>query len=431
MTAFKDYLGGRDVKFWDGIARTFSRLTSTGGSLTQNKIGYMVDVLEVYGAGTAYTSTTLNDAAGAVSSNNVCFLLQPGTWVLSDNVTLASNITLQVPRGTTLQVAAGKTLTINGNLEAGEYAIFSGTGTIAGTPKIRIKDPTWFSGTETDNLYPSNPYTTWGSAAPESAITAPVGSVYLRTTAGSGTTAYFKESGTGNTGWIARTHIGANAIWHAGNDGAGSGLDADTVDGKNPGSVSGIATLDANSRVVEPANLVWDGVGNRSASATSAANTVPVSDSAGRIDWNRPIFEATLSANQTGITTATATKITFNTETFDTNNNYDNTTYRFTPTVAGKYLLTLNVYGGGTSMSGTEWVAIYKNGSLYRAKEITNVLGITNVYAGFVSILADANGSTDYFEAYVYIQGTSLSVTKFSNDGATIGSFFSGCRIGI
>lgn len=254
MTAFKDYLGGRDVKFWDGIARTFSRLTSTGGSLTQNKIGSVVDVLEVYGSGTAYTSTTLNDAAGAVGSNSVVFLLQPGTWVLSSNVTLASNITLQVPRGATLQVAAGKTLTINGTLEAGEYAIFSGTGTVAGTPKIRIKDPTWFSGTETDNLYPSNPFTTWGSASPESAITAPVGSVYLRTTAGSGTTAYYKESGTGNTGWIARTHIGANAIWHAGNDGAGSGLDADTVDGKNPGSVSGIATLDSALKVVETAN---------------------------------------------------------------------------------------------------------------------------------------------------------------------------------
>lgn len=280
MTAFKDFLGAKDVKWWDGIARTFTRLTSTGGQLTQNKIGHMVDVLEVYGDGTAYTDTTLNTAAGTVGANNVCFLLQPGTWVLAENVTLASNITLFVPRGTTLQIAAGKTLTINGTLEAGEYIIFTGTGIVAGTPKIRIKDPTWISG-PTDNLYPSNPFITWGSASPEAVVTAPVGSMYLRTTlVGSGTTAYYKESGTGNTGWVARSHIGSDAIWHAGNDGAGSGLDADTVDGRNPGSVSGIPTLDANSRVVEPANLVWDGVGNRSASATPAANVVPVRKSA-------------------------------------------------------------------------------------------------------------------------------------------------------
>ena len=34
---------------------------------------------------------------------------------------------------------------------------------------------------------------------------------------------------------------------------------ADTVDGKNPGSASGIATLDANTRVVEAANKISDG----------------------------------------------------------------------------------------------------------------------------------------------------------------------------
>ena len=177
------------------------------------------------------------------------------------------------------QYCSRKTLTINGTFWKRGIRDILRHGTIAGTPKIRIKDPTWFSGTETNNLYPSNPFITWGSASPESAVTAPVGSIYLRTTlVGADTTMYYKESGTGNTGWVARTHIGSDAIWHAGNDGAGSGLDADTVDGRNPGSVSGIPTLDANSRVVEAANLVWDGVGNRSASPTPAANTMPVSD---------------------------------------------------------------------------------------------------------------------------------------------------------
>lgn len=43
-----------------------------------------------------------------------------------------------------------------------------------------------------------------GSATPESAVTANVGSIYLRTNGGSGTTLYVKESGTGNTGWVAK-----------------------------------------------------------------------------------------------------------------------------------------------------------------------------------------------------------------------------------
>lgn len=35
-------------------------------------------------------------------------------------------------------------------------------------------------------------------------MTANVGSLFLRTDGGSGTTLYVKESGTGNTGWAAK-----------------------------------------------------------------------------------------------------------------------------------------------------------------------------------------------------------------------------------
>jgi hypothetical protein len=40
-----------------------------------------------------------------------------------------------------------------------------------------------------------------GSGTPEGAIVSPVGSLFLRTDGGAGTTLYVKESGTGNTGW--------------------------------------------------------------------------------------------------------------------------------------------------------------------------------------------------------------------------------------
>ena len=44
----------------------------------------------------------------------------------------------------------------------------------------------------------------YGSGTPEAAVTANVGSLYLNTTGGAGTTLYVKQSGTGNTGWVAK-----------------------------------------------------------------------------------------------------------------------------------------------------------------------------------------------------------------------------------
>jgi hypothetical protein len=43
-----------------------------------------------------------------------------------------------------------------------------------------------------------------GSGSPESVWTAPVGSLFLRTDGGANTTLYIKESGSGNTGWVAK-----------------------------------------------------------------------------------------------------------------------------------------------------------------------------------------------------------------------------------
>lgn len=43
-----------------------------------------------------------------------------------------------------------------------------------------------------------------GTGTPEGAVTAPVGTLFLRTDGGAGTTLYVKESGTGNTGWAAK-----------------------------------------------------------------------------------------------------------------------------------------------------------------------------------------------------------------------------------
>jgi hypothetical protein len=43
-----------------------------------------------------------------------------------------------------------------------------------------------------------------GTGSPEGAVTAPVGTIYLRSDGGAGTTLYVKQSGTGNTGWVGK-----------------------------------------------------------------------------------------------------------------------------------------------------------------------------------------------------------------------------------
>lgn len=50
----------------------------------------------------------------------------------------------------------------------------------------------------------SGPTISTGTGTPESFITAPVGSLYLRLDGGATTTLYVKTSGTGNTGWTPK-----------------------------------------------------------------------------------------------------------------------------------------------------------------------------------------------------------------------------------
>lgn len=54
------------------------------------------------------------------------------------------------------------------------------------------------------NSMDNGPFWSGGAGSPEGAVTAPIGSIYSRTDGGASTTMYVKESGTGNTGWVAK-----------------------------------------------------------------------------------------------------------------------------------------------------------------------------------------------------------------------------------
>jgi hypothetical protein len=79
----------------------------------------------------------------------------------------------------------------------------------SGTYKLEVSDNTKIDGTctITSTIWLNSGETLGvftGSGTPEGSVTADVGSSYHRTDGGSGTSFYVKESGTGNTGWVAK-----------------------------------------------------------------------------------------------------------------------------------------------------------------------------------------------------------------------------------
>ena len=57
---------------------------------------------------------------------------------------------------------------------------------------------------DADMTFIEDRYRRKGTGTPEAAVTAPIGAVFHRTDGGAGTSFYVKESGTGNTGWVAK-----------------------------------------------------------------------------------------------------------------------------------------------------------------------------------------------------------------------------------
>jgi hypothetical protein len=134
-----------------------------------------------------------------------------------------------------------------------------------------------------------------------------------------------------------------------------------------------------------------------------------------------PTFSASMSATQT-ITTSTFTKVNFNTEAWDTNSNYDTSTYRFTPTVAGYYQVSCSIDAGASTSASRVLPSIYKNGSGYRyGVNLATVAG--NSFSSVCSSIVYMNGSTDYIECYGYIIATTAIISPSG------GTWFDACLI--
>lgn len=150
-----------------------------------------------------------------------------------------------------------------------------------------------------------------------------------------------------------------------------------TVTGDNSGQL----TLSANGSTALTANTT--GYLNFAKQPTIGGN-----------EW--PAFSAFKTSNQS-VSASTWVKITFDSEQFDTANCYSSS--RFTPNVAGYYVINCNIMVTTPSTSSYIQHAIYKNGSSFSLITETQVTSSSYVSVPG-SVLIYLNGSTDYVEIY-------------------------------
>ena len=139
---------------------------------------------------------------------------------------------------------------------------------------------------------------------------------------------------------------------------------------------------------------------------------------------NTPSFLAYVSTGQT-ISGATQTVLACNTELYDTGSCYDTSTYKFTPNVAGKYMLMAKWRQEVQGVSNFQ-IRIEKNEQDTSSYTYPNVIyqndrpfNYDQTYTGGI---LEANGSSDNFRVRVY----SDSAGSIS---ASFGTYFAGYKL--
>jgi hypothetical protein len=179
--------------------------TISGGTLTFSPSGF------TYGTGAASahrialgagtTGTALFGAADAAAARTTLEL------ATTDTPTFAGVTTARVSTtGASLRLAATLSgtdfqrfdLFTSGLTRIGIFTNNTQRIGIQNTGQIDVSSPVVSTSTITSSNFKR------GTGSPESVVTGIVGDIFVRTDGGAGTTLYVKESGTGNTGWVAK-----------------------------------------------------------------------------------------------------------------------------------------------------------------------------------------------------------------------------------
>jgi len=167
-----------------------------------------------------------------------------------------------------------------------------------------------------------------------------------------------------------------------------------------------ISTIGQNG-LNAPLSLTTPALGTPSSLVLTNATGLPQAGLGTNVVGNGPSFSAYQSTQQSSLTAAVSTLMQFQTEEWDTGGCFNNTgstvtlngvsapQYSFAPNVAGYY----QISGSAAVASSNTWmfVAVYKNGSLYKRSTNTNPASISSI-AG--SALVYLNGTSDYVQLY-------------------------------
>lgn len=146
------------------------------------------------------------------------------------------------------------------------------------------------------------------------------------------------------------------------------------------------------------------------AKLASSSVTQPKVDSG--VAGTGPTFSAYQNSAQT-TASYTPTKILFQVEEWDTNNNFASST--FTPTVAGYYQVNSQVCFTTAAATRYAYIGIAKNGTMLRVGS-DNKLDSNDYSNVVVSAVIYCNGTTDYIEIYAgHNHSSSVATISFSN----------------
>lgn len=229
----------------------------------------------------------------------------------------------------------------------------------------------------------------------------------------------------------AATAADASAI-----DAAASAVEADGFAGAAAVSVAAAA---GSATVAEAAEMAADASATAAEASAVAAGLAEAAAEASATAADASADAAALSAaaaaavpaafvankngtDQTGVVTATWTKVTFSTEVFDEGGWFDTVNARWTPP-AGRYRISGQAHFSVNVVDQSQFVvAIYKNGVSHR-QNIQHASG-TATLSSHVDAIVEANG-TDYFELWANGGGAGSKTIA----GATISTWFEGSAL--
>jgi hypothetical protein len=174
-----------------------------------------------FGAGVS--PATVFDAAGSTGTN-LNLRLSPSGWTIKHRIGAQYTGDGSAWTNNALMTSA-TTGTLDDTANTGSAVLLSTSGVLSYVTATAGANPRTFIqvfginpsgdltasvgnfifGTATKGLqFPGGLIWRTGTGTPEGAVTAPVGSLFTRTDGGASTTLYVKETGAGNTGWVAK-----------------------------------------------------------------------------------------------------------------------------------------------------------------------------------------------------------------------------------